>query len=68
MITKYYSGDQIKKNEMGDAYDIFGRGEMHREFSWGNLRERSHLEDLGIGGRIIFKMDVQEMGWNNELD
>ena len=27
---------------------------MHTEFWWGN-RERDHLEDLGIGGRIILR-------------
>jgi len=29
---------------------------------WGNLRERDHLEDPGIGGRINIKMDLQEVG------
>ena len=24
-------------------------------FSWGNLRERDHLEELGVDGRIILK-------------
>ena len=28
---------------------------MHTDFLLGNLRERDHLEDLGIGGRIILK-------------
>ena len=27
---------------------------MHTEFWWGNLRERGHLEDLGVD-RIILK-------------
>ena len=27
------------------------------------LREREHLEDTGIEGRIIVKMDLQEVGW-----
>ena len=26
---------------------------MHIGFWWGNLREREHLEDLAVGGRII---------------
>jgi len=30
-------------------------GEVHTEFSYGYLRERRHLEDLGLDGRIILK-------------
>ena len=26
---------------------------MHTGFWWGNLRERDHLEDPGIGGRVL---------------
>jgi hypothetical protein len=26
-LTKYYSADQVKKNEMGRAYGIYGRQE-----------------------------------------
>jgi hypothetical protein len=40
-----------------------GRGEMHTGICWGNLRERDHLEDLNLNGRIlkwIFKK------WNGE--
>jgi hypothetical protein len=32
-----------------------GRGEVYTELRWGNLRERNHLEDLGIDGRIILR-------------
>jgi hypothetical protein len=37
-----------------------------RGFWWGNLRERDHLESLGVVGDNI-KMDLQEVGlgaWN----
>jgi hypothetical protein len=27
--------------------------EAYAEFWWGNLRERDHLEDRGVDGRII---------------
>jgi hypothetical protein len=32
-----------------------GRGEVYIRtgFWWGNLRERDHLEDLGVYGRVI---------------
>jgi len=28
---------------------------MHTEFSWGNMRERVHLEDPGVDERIILR-------------
>jgi hypothetical protein len=34
-----------------------GRGEVYTGFWWGNLRERDHLEDPGIVGRIILKWE-----------
>jgi hypothetical protein len=33
-----------------------GRGEVHTGFWWGDLRERDHLKDPGIDGRIILKL------------
>jgi len=42
-------------------YRVWGRGEGYTEFWWGNLRERDHLEDTCVDGRII-KMDLQEVG------
>jgi hypothetical protein len=32
-----------------------GRGEVCTGFWWGDLRERDHLEDVGVDGRIILK-------------
>jgi hypothetical protein len=33
-----------------------GGGEVHTGFLWGDLRERDHLEDLGIVVRILLKL------------
>ena len=46
-----------------------GRGEVHTEFWWRNLRERDHLGELGVDGRIIlkwiFKKLVRSLDWND---
>jgi hypothetical protein len=36
-------------------WHLWGRGEGHTGFWWGKLRERDHLEDLGIERRILLK-------------
>jgi hypothetical protein len=40
-----------------------GTGEVLRGFRWGSMRETYHLEDLGIGGRIILKLTFSTVGW-----
>jgi hypothetical protein len=34
---------------------MWGREGAYIGFGWGNLRERDHLEDRGIDGRIILR-------------
>jgi len=36
-------------------WHMWGKGEMHTGFWWGNLSERDHLEDLGLDVRILLK-------------
>jgi len=40
---------------MGEACSTMGRGEGYTGFWWGKLRERNHLEDPGVDGRIILR-------------
>jgi len=55
-LTKYYSGNKIKKNEIGWAYSTYGGGgEVHTGFGRETLKEKGHLENLGIAMRIILK-------------
>jgi hypothetical protein len=35
---------------------------VYTGFWWGNLREREHLEDLGLDGMIILSWIIQEVG------
>jgi hypothetical protein len=64
-------GDEIEKNEMGGACSMYGGRELCTGFWWGNLRERDHLGDPGVNGRIILgwifkKWDVgvrSGLGW-----
>jgi len=39
----------------GTSSNVWGRGEVHAGFWWGNLKGRDHLGDLGIDWRIILK-------------
>jgi hypothetical protein len=36
-------------------WHVWGRGEVHTGFWWGDLRERDRFKDLGVNGRIVLK-------------
>ena len=51
---------------MGGACRTYGgKVEEHTVFWWGNLRERDHLEDPGVDGRIILRRIFRE--WDAEV-
>jgi len=39
---------------MGGACSTYGRG-VYAGFWWGNLRERDHVQDPDVDGRIILR-------------
>ena len=60
LYTKYYSGDQMKKIEMGGACSTYGGAVgCILGLGAGNLRERGHLEDLGVDLKTVFKWIFQ---------
>ena len=55
----------MQKNEMGGACSVcacVGREEAYTGFWWGDLRERDHLEDSGVDGRIILRWVLSKWG------
>jgi hypothetical protein len=56
LLTKYNSGDQIKKTEMGRTCGTYGGEER-----WGKLRVGVHLEDPGVDGRIILEWMLERL-------
>jgi len=64
LLAKYYSGDQIRKDEMGRACGIYGGEEkcMQGRGVW-NLKDRDHWKDLGLQGRIILELRCKSVDW-----
>jgi hypothetical protein len=51
---------------MGGECRTYEQGEVHTGFRWKNLRERDHLEDPSLSGRIILKWIFKE--WDGGMD
>jgi len=39
---------------------VWGRSEAYTGFCWGNLKERDHLGDPGVGWRIILRWTIRK--------
>ena len=65
MFTNSYSGDKLEKNEMGGAYSAYG-GE--RGIYGVLVRERDHLEEPGVDGRIILRWNFRKWAVGYDLD
>jgi len=44
-----------RRRRQAGHVERMGIEEVHTRFSWEHLRERDHLEDPGVDGRIILK-------------
>jgi hypothetical protein len=67
LLNRCYLCDQIKKNEMGRAWET---GEVHTVFWWGDLMERDHLEDTSVDGTITLKWIFKKLdgeGWTGVI-
>jgi hypothetical protein len=55
---------------MGRTFGTYGRRERCiKRFSWGNVRERDHWEDLGVDGKIILRLISRSgMGGTDWID
>jgi len=70
MLVLYGRSNQEELDGRGRWHDR-ETGEMHTGFWWGDLRERHHLEYVGVDGRIILKQifkiwdEVRGMDWSD---
>jgi len=47
-------------------WHVWGAGEVHTGFWWGDLRERDHLEDLRVDWEIILQLIFKK--WDGGTD
>jgi hypothetical protein len=48
LLTKCFSGDKIKKNEIGWLFGTYGDGRSAWRVWWGYQIEEVHLEDMDV--------------------
>jgi hypothetical protein len=61
--------DQIEKNEMGGACNMYGgRWDVHTGLWWGNQREWDHVGNTGVNGRIILRWIFRKWDGGHGLD
>jgi hypothetical protein len=46
-------------------WNVWGKGDVHTGFWWGDLMEKYHLEDPNVDGKITLKLVLQEVEWGS---
>jgi hypothetical protein len=55
---------QVKANQVGGACGTHGRGEKKcTRFWWESPKEREHLEDQGVGGKMGSEWILGRLAW-----
>jgi hypothetical protein len=62
-IKKYYSVDQIKKNEMGSAWGTYGNRKVVYRVLVEQTDGKRPLEDLDLDWGIILKFVFKKWDW-----
>jgi len=68
LLTKHYSCDQIRKNEVGGACSRYGERRGAYRVLVGKLEGKRPLGRLGHKWEYSIKMDLHEIGWGNGLN
>jgi hypothetical protein len=64
LITKYYLGNKIEKNEMGGACSTYGgKDRCIQDFGGETCGKATYLGDPGVDGRIILKWLSKKWDW-----
>jgi hypothetical protein len=68
LLTKYHSGDHVKKTEMGRTCGTYGGEERYIQGLMGKPEGRRPLGRPRRRWEDNIKMDLREVGWEHGLD
>ena len=67
-LSKYHSGEQVKKQEMGRTCGTYGEKRGAYRALVEKPEGRDHLEDPGVDRRIILKWIFERLDGGHRLD